>query len=65
MTVFFNIYIQVCVAELRPTKYIYRIYNDQLGHAMTHLVEALLYELEDRCHLKSFIDIIFPTALWP
>ena len=40
-TVFFNIYIQGCVVELRPTQHIYGIYKDQLGHAMTHLAEAL------------------------
>jgi len=56
-TVFFNIYIQFCVVELRPTQYIYRIYvsKDQPGHAMTHLFEALSYTPEGCCHWKFLL----------
>jgi len=41
------------------------------GHTVTHLVEALCYELESSrfdsrwVHWLSFIDLIFQVVIWP
>jgi hypothetical protein len=53
--------------------YVYDFSNpiQSVGHAVAHLVEALLYKLERSrvwflmVSLEFFIDIILPAALWP
>ena len=48
-----------------------RVQQNNAGHAVAHLVEALHYKPEGRgfdfrwCHLIFFIDMILPAALWP